>query len=115
MRFVNRGTHLGIIDAGAGHDIGGLGQTITLHGSQESIEIAPNEDAIGDWVIVARAGVVSQTSTQLNDIGGAINTSGKYAGRKVWNSTVGYFVYAVGSAAADVWVDGSGVTVNTPA
>lgn len=56
----------------------------------------------------------SYTSTELDAIGGAVNTTDKAAGKMVWNSTVSKPVWAVGSTAASVWVDGAGTTINTP-
>ena len=56
----------------------------------------------------------SYTSTELNAIGGAVNTTDKAAGKMVWNSTASKPVWAVGSTAASVWVDGAGTTINTP-
>lgn len=56
----------------------------------------------------------SYTSTQLNDIANAVNTANKATGKMVWNSTASKPVWAVGSTAGSVWVDGAGSTVNTP-
>jgi len=67
-------------------------------------------------VVDAARGIrtVSYTSTQLNDITNAVNTANKAAGKMVWNSTASKPVWAVGSTAGSVWVDGAGSTVNTP-
>jgi len=54
------------------------------------------------------------TNTGLNDITNAINTENKYAGKRVWNTSDNRPVYAVGSAAGDVWNDAAGSTYNTP-
>ena len=56
----------------------------------------------------------SYTSTALNAIGNAVNTTNKAAGKTVWNTTAVKLVTAVGSTAGSVWVDGAGTTVNTP-
>jgi hypothetical protein len=51
---------------------------------------------------------------ELDDITSDINTFGKYEGKMQFNQTSNKPVYAVGSAAGDVWVDGAGTTINTP-
>lgn len=56
------------------------------------------------------------TTTQLNSVADGVNTLGKFAGKQVWNSTTGRWVYASGSAAADVWKFLSDeTTAHTPA
>ena len=54
------------------------------------------------------------TSAELNDIADPINTAGKFAGRRVFNTTTNTPVYATGTATNDVWVDGTGATAHTP-
>jgi polygalacturonase len=54
------------------------------------------------------------SNTGLNDVGDVINTQNKYAGKRVWNTSDNRPVYAVGSAAADVWKKADGTTHNTP-
>ena len=109
------GTNEGTIDAGAGKTFRDRSRTITLYAQSDVVVIGPDSSSGTDWTVLSEGGFPSQTSTQLNAIAGSINTSGKYAGRKVWNTTVDHFVWAEGGAAADVWVDGSGNTINTPA
>lgn len=56
------------------------------------------------------------TTAALAAIGNAINTTGKFEGKQVFNSTTKILVVAVGPAAADVWANaGTGVTAHTPA
>jgi hypothetical protein len=57
---------------------------------------------------------LTDTETNFEDIANAINTTGKYAGKQVWSTTDSLPVWAVGSAAGDVWVDGTGATKYTP-
>jgi len=45
----------------------------------------------------------SATTAELADVGDAINTTNKSAGKIVWNSDTSTLVYAVGAAAADAW------------
>ena len=56
------------------------------------------------------------TTTQLNDVTDAVNTGlDKVQGFRRYNTTTDNPVYAVGSADNDIWVDGVGSTVHTPA
>lgn len=54
------------------------------------------------------------SNTAFNAVGNVINTQNKYAGKRVWNTSDNRPVYAVGSAAADVWKNAAGTTYNTP-
>lgn len=54
------------------------------------------------------------TTAALAAVGNAINTASKSAGRMVLNTTTSKPVWAVGAAAADVWVDATGATAHTP-
>ncbi len=57
----------------------------------------------------------SATDAELNAIGNAVNTDpGKIQSAQVYNTSQNRPVYAVGNANGDVWVDGGGVTRNTP-
>lgn len=58
---------------------------------------------------------ITATTTQLNDITDAINTSAlKVAGYEVFNTTTGAPVWATGNADGSVWNDATGATANTP-
>jgi hypothetical protein len=57
---------------------------------------------------------VVSTSTALEAVANAINTSGKVVGKVVFNSTTGAPVWATGTTAADVWNDASGELAHTP-
>jgi hypothetical protein len=55
------------------------------------------------------------TDAELDDITDAINTDpGKRQGSMIYNSSQDIPVWAVGNADGDLWVDGTGATVNTP-
>jgi hypothetical protein len=45
----------------------------------------------------------SATTAELADVGDAINTDNKYAGKIVWNSDTSTLVYAVSAAAGGAW------------
>lgn len=58
--------------------------------------------------------VVSDT-TSLAAKANAINTTGKYEGKQVFNRTTGILVIAAGPANTDVWKNaGTGATAHTP-
>jgi hypothetical protein len=57
---------------------------------------------------------VVSTSTALEAVANAINTTGKVVGKVVFNSTTGAPVWATGVAAADVWNDATGTLAHTP-
>lgn len=50
------------------------------------------------------------TTSQLNNIGHAINTSGKYLGKQAYNTNTKRMVAADGPLAGDVWTDSDGTT-----
>ena len=104
------------IDAGSGGDIGGRGRYLVLYNENESVTLLPDAEGGQNWHIVGRdkGGEQSFTDTLLNAQSDDINAKGKYLGKRVWNSTQGHPVYASGSGASAVWVDGTGTTVNTP-
>lgn len=57
---------------------------------------------------------ITASTANLTDISNAINTTGKFAGKQVWDSTANVPLWASGSTAGSVWIDGSGTTVVTP-
>lgn len=54
------------------------------------------------------------TTAQLTDITDAINTSQKYQGKRVTNTTTGIQVFAAGSTAGALWLEADGTTEHTP-
>jgi len=58
---------------------------------------------------------VTATAAALIDEANAINTTGKFAGKQVWDSTNNVPLWAKGAGVNDVWIDGTGTTVITPA
>tara|TARA_S200002703_G_scaffold1223_1_gene2053 strand:+ start:6322 stop:8271 length:1950 start_codon:yes stop_codon:yes gene_type:complete len=56
----------------------------------------------------------SATTTQLADNSHSVNTTAKYEGKMVFNTTTTRPVWAAGGAAGDVWVDSAGSTLHTP-
>lgn len=58
---------------------------------------------------------VTATAAALGDLTNAINTTGKFAGKQVWDSTNNVPLWAKGATAGSVWIDGAGATIITPA
>ena len=58
---------------------------------------------------------ITATAADLGAIANAINTTGKFAGKQVWDSTNNVPLWAKGSTAGSVWIDGAGTTIITPA
>jgi hypothetical protein len=57
---------------------------------------------------------LTATTVELEDETHSINTSEKWIGKQVFNTTTGKPVYATGTLAADVWNDATGTTAHTP-
>ena len=57
---------------------------------------------------------VTSTTTALEAVANAINTTGKYTGKMVWNTTTGLPLWADGPAAADTWSLATGVATHSP-
>jgi hypothetical protein len=58
---------------------------------------------------------ITATAAALVDEANAINTTGKFAGKQVWDSTNNVPLWAAGAGVNAVWIDGTGTTVITPA
>lgn len=58
--------------------------------------------------------IVTATTAQLEDNTNAINTTSKFIGKRVFNTTTGKPVYATGATAVAVWNDATGTTAHTP-
>ena len=77
--------------------------------SNLATEAATVKDALGAALVTV------STTAALAAVGNAINTTGKYQGKQVFNSTTNIVVVAVGATAASVWANsGTGVTAHTP-
>lgn len=57
----------------------------------------------------------ARTTAQLASITDPINTTEKYLGRMVFDTTLGQPVWADGAAAGDTWSDSTGTVSSTPA
>jgi hypothetical protein len=79
------------------------------------IAIANGDGVSGNPTIAATSILENVAATDLADIANAINTTGKAAGRMIWDTTNTKIKVATGSAAADTWVDADGTNAVTPA
>jgi hypothetical protein len=65
---------------------------------------------------VNQALITTATTAELTDKTSSINTSGKFLGKQVQNSTTGILVCAAGTGAVGTWKNAStGVVAHTPA
>jgi hypothetical protein len=79
------------------------------------IAIANGDGVSGNPTIAATSILENVAATDIAAIANAINTTGKAAGRMVWDTTNTKIKVATGSAAADTWVDADGTNAVTPA
>ena len=102
------------------------GTTASVTSRNLNLSAVPSNDAnglrgVGDTTAVAdieyavrgKPGIYL-TTTDLTDMDHWINRVAKAEGKQVWNITTNRPLWAAGSGATDVWVDGAGVTVHTP-
>lgn len=74
-------------------------------------EIGLKKDAIG----AVTTGADISTTVALTAVGNAINTVGKFKGKRIWNDTTKILVIANGPLAADLWYNaGTGALAHTP-
>jgi hypothetical protein len=59
-------------------------------------------------------GGITSTTTALEDVDAAINTTGKYVGKMVFNTTTGLPLWADTAAADGTWSLATGVATHTP-
>lgn len=59
--------------------------------------------------------MVSVDSTALGDAANAINTTNKYSGRQIYNSTINKGMGATGATATDTWIAFDDSLIITPA
>lgn len=83
---------------------------VTLRAGCQLI-ISPSPDA----GFTQEPGSLATTTTALNAIGNAVNTTGKYEGKVLFNTTTSKLVVATGGAAGDTWKSCDAVTTYTPA
>jgi hypothetical protein len=83
--------------------------------SAGALPVTPTGGASGTLAThLANPVIPRSTSTELEDVEDAINTTDKIAGKAVINTTSGAIVTAEGAAADDVWLGLDGTTDHTP-
>lgn len=80
----------------------------------QGISVADGDGVAANPTISATMILENVAAADLLDIANAINTTGKSAGRMVWDTTNTKIKVATGSAAADTWVDADGTNAVTP-
>ena len=80
----------------------------------QGIGVTNGDGVSGNPTISATMILENVAAADLLDIGNAINTAGKAAGRMVWDTTNTKIKVATGSAAGDTWVDADGTNAVTP-
>lgn len=73
-----------------------------------------NASGSGTWIPFGVLGVQKLTTANLQSATHAANTTNKFAGKSVINSTDKKLYYADGSAPTDVWLSADGATTITP-
>ena len=78
------------------------------------ISIADGDGVAANPTITATAVLQNVTAADIATISNAINTTGKAAGKMIWDSTNNKIKVATGALAASTWVDATGVNPVTP-
>lgn len=68
----------------------------------------------GTWAPFGQIAVRTATTASLASLADTVNTTDKFAGKTVFNTTTGKLVTAVGATAASAWNDQTGTLAHTP-
>jgi hypothetical protein len=79
------------------------------------ISIANGDGVAGNPTITSTDVLQGLIATDIAAIANAINTTGKAAGKMIWDTTNTKIKVATGALAADTWVDADGTNAVTPA
>lgn len=91
-----------------------IGNNVFNGRALETIGAATMGPNIYTGVMETGAADKTATTAQLTDKTAAINTTNKYAGKMVRNTTTNLLLYAIGSAATDHWYSAAGADTHTP-
>lgn len=103
----------GVLSWGAGDGTGtvtSVGGTGTVNG----LSLTGTVTTTGNLTLGGNFALVADTVANLEAIGNAINTTGKYTGKMVVVLSSGLIFTATGSTAGSVWRASDGTTVATP-
>ena len=78
------------------------------------ISVADGDGVAGNPTITSTDVLQNLTAANIAAIANAINTTGKAAGKMVWDTTNSKIKVATGALAASTWVDASGTNAVTP-
>jgi hypothetical protein len=79
------------------------------------ITVTNGDGVAGNPTVASTDILTNATAAEIAAIGNAINTTGKAAGRMVWDTTNVKIKVATGALAASTWVDANGTNAVTPA
>lgn len=112
---LNAGAMDADFDAITGTSYGGIAEANLLDKSASAV-VSGDWTFSGNLISSGYLHIRTTTTAALNAVANAINTdAGKIRGAVVYNTDTDNPVYAVGSADADIWVDGAGTTAHSPA
>jgi len=92
-----------------------------IQGYMDSTIGAPTLDTVDERKVsigynsTAPAGWVQTTTGVLTNMASGINTTGKYAGLAIWNTTTSLPVFAKGPLPTDPWLAFNGTVAHQPA
>jgi hypothetical protein len=78
------------------------------------ISVADGDGVSGNPTIAATSVLENVSAATIASIVSGINTTGKAAGKMVWDTTNGRIKVATGALAASTWVNADGTTAVTP-
>lgn len=90
--------------------VSSVGGTGTVNG----LTLTGTVTATGNLTLGGNFALTASTVAALEDIGNAINTTGKYTGKMVVVLATGLIFTATGATAADAWKGSDGTTTATP-
>jgi hypothetical protein len=88
---------------------------IVRSGNLKKTTISTLQTWINGLISDAISSAATATTANFEDAASSINTTDKYLGKPVFNSTTLQPLWSSGSAATSSWVDYNGSTVYTPA
>lgn len=93
--------------------------TLLLRDLVETLFVEAADPVAAIEGVIGAGGATAQTlpqttTTALEDIADAINTTGKFAGKMVINNTTSNLLLAADATAAGEWTDLGGTPVHTP-
>lgn len=101
-----------ILDTTDGSEDGRLALQAMVNGTLTTVGFAQTAGVYSRGFLTQT--MQTATTAELADIGDVVNTTYKFPGKQVFNTTTGKPVFATGTGAADAWVNADGTTAHTP-